>query len=74
MLFLLLFAVAAAVFLLFRRRLRLPSIARAAAPADPRIMAISERFDALARRVGRIEALVTSQDFDLNRRFREMGD
>ena len=45
-----------------------------AAVRDPRVAATMDRLDAIAQRVGRIEALVTSRDFELNRSFREMGD
>ncbi len=52
-----------------RRRTRAMSAAR-----DPRVEATVDRLNAVAKRVGRLEAVVTSREFDLNRRFREMGD
>ncbi len=61
----------AALLWRWRRRRRQPP---AGVSTDPRVAATAERFEALARRVGRMEALVTSRDFELNRRFREMGD
>ena len=45
-----------------------------AAARDPRVSATLDRLDQVARRVGRLEALVTSREFELNRSFREMGD
>ncbi len=57
-----------AIAVMIRRRRRSVGPSR-----DPRVASAADRLDALARRVARVEALVTSRDFELNRRFREMG-
>ncbi len=64
-------AAGATLLVLRARRRRVTTVS---ATADPRIRAAADRLDAIARRVGRVEALVTSREFDLHRRFREMGD
>ena len=69
--------IALATFFWLRRR---HGRSRAASPAsmvgggDPAIAAVTERLAAVSRRVGRLETLVTSRDFELERRFRELGD
>jgi hypothetical protein len=73
-LLLVLLLLAVPVALVIGRRRRRARRAAPAGPVDPRLAAAADRFDALARRIGRIEAVVTSHEFDLHRRFREMGD
>jgi hypothetical protein len=43
-----------------------------AAPRDPGVIALCELMASLERRLARVEIHVTSREFDLNRKFREI--
>jgi hypothetical protein len=43
------------------------------APTNPSVIALCETMARLDQRLGRLEGYVTTREFDLNRKFREMG-
>ncbi len=51
-----------------RRRAGVPD-----APTDPGVLALCETMTRLDQRLGRLEGYVTTREFDLNRKFRELG-
>jgi hypothetical protein len=42
-------------------------------PSHPGVLALCERMTQLDQRLGRLEGYVTTREFDLNRKFRELG-
>jgi hypothetical protein len=42
-------------------------------PSNPGVLALCERITQLDQRLGRLEGYVTTREFDLNRKFRELG-
>ncbi len=44
-----------------------------AAPSNPAVVALGETMTRLEQRLGRLESYVTTREFDLARKFREMG-
>ena len=45
----------------------------AATPSHPAVLALGETMTRLEQRLGRLESYVTTREFDLTRKFREMG-
>ena len=66
-------AASVGALLLARRLLRRRAAAPGLAQMRPEITRLAERLDAVARRTGALEQAVTSDEFDLDRRFRDIG-
>ncbi len=54
-------------------RRQLGARAAAAAPTNPGVLALGETMTRLEQRLGRLESYVTTREFDLARKFRELG-
>jgi hypothetical protein len=67
------------IFRIVRRSNNVPALARRASQAPPAaathagVIALCESLARTEQRLGRVEAYVTSREFDLQQKFREMG-